>query len=365
MAEGQDKESQTEEATEKRLADAVERGVVPVSREVGLLASLASMLIVMTFLVRDGAARLVSALVHFIDDPGGWRLEHGNDAIALGNLMLLNALGFLAPIFAMFIVAAIVASAAQNAPRFVLDRIMPDLSRLSIKSGFSRIYSLRGLTEFLKSVVKLAAVVVIVAMVLNSQRIMLINAMFYDVGSLPDRILNLALRLVSASVAATLVVASADIVWARLHWLRGQRMSRQEIKEEIKQTEGDRLLKARFRSIRLDRSRKRMLAAARKATMVVANPTHYAVALRYVRSEGGAPIVVAKGLDLIALKIREIAEEHNIPVIEDRPLARSLYDAVRVDAQIPPEFYRAIAELIHFIQQKKSNWPLVRDGRTQ
>jgi flagellar biosynthetic protein FlhB len=365
MAEEQDKESQTEEATEKRLADAIERGVVPTSREVALLASLASMLIVMAFVMRESAARLIAALVHFVDDPGGWRLEQGSDAIALGNLVLLNALGFLAPIFALFVVAGIVASVAQNAPRFVFDRIMPDLSRLSIRGGLSRIYGLSGLTEFLKSAVKLVAVGAIVALVLNGQRVMLVNAMFYDVGGLPERILDVALRVISASVAATLVVASADIVWARIHWRRGQRMSRQEIKEEIKQTEGDRLLKARLRSIRLDRSRKRMLAAVPKATMVVANPTHYAVALRYVRSEGGAPIVVAKGLDLIALKIRQIAEEHNIPVVEDRPLARSLYDAVKVDAQIPAEFYRAIAELIHFIQQKKGSWPLVRDGRTQ
>jgi flagellar biosynthetic protein FlhB len=365
MAEEQDKESQTEEATEKKLTDAIERGVVPVSREVSLLASLACLLIVMVFVLRDSSGRLVSTLIYFVDDPAGWRLEKGADAIALGNLMLLKAFGFVAPIFALFIVAGIVASVAQNTPRFVLDRILPDFSRISPRNGLGRIFGLRGLTEFLKSVLKFGAVGAIVATVLNGQRILLVNSMFYDVGGLPERILNLALRLVAATVVATLVVAAADIVWARIHWLRGQRMSRQEIKDEIKQMEGDRLLKARLRSIRLDRSRKRMLSAVPRATMVVVNPTHYAVALRYVRSEGGAPIVVAKGLDLIALKIREIAEERDIPLIEDKPLARSLYDSVKVDTAIPPEFYRAIAELIHLIQQKKSNgWPIVRDRRT-
>jgi flagellar biosynthetic protein FlhB len=107
-----------------------------------------------------------------------------------------------------------------------------------------------------------------------------------------------------------------------------------------------------------------MLTAVPRATMVIVNPTHYAVALRYVRSEGGAPIVVAKGVDLIALKIREIATDHAIPLIEDKPLARSLHDAVKVDAAIPPEFYRAVAELVHLIQEKRSSWPLVRDRRT-
>jgi flagellar biosynthetic protein FlhB len=365
MADEQDKESQTQEATEKKLTDAIERGVVPVSREVSLLASLACLLIVMVFVLRDNAGRLVAALVHFVDDPGGWRLDQGSDAIALGNLMLLNALAFVAPIFALFIIGGIVASIAQNTPRVVLDRILPDFSRISIRSGFERIFGLRGWTEFLKSILKFGAVGAIVAMVLDGQRLLLVNSMFYDVGGLPERVLNLALRLVSATVVATLVVASADIVWARLHWLRGQRMSHQEIKDEIKEMEGDRLLKARVRSIRLDRSRKRMLSAVPRATMVVVNPTHYAVALRYVRSEGGAPIVVAKGLDLIALKIREIAEEHKIPLIEDKPLARSLYDAVKVDTAIPQEFYRVIAELIHLIQQKKSSWPIIRDRRTQ
>ena len=122
--------------------------------------------------------------------------------------------------------------------------------------------------------------------------------MFVDVADLPERILGLCVDVVAAVLVATLVVAAADIVWARIHWRRDQRMSRQEIKEEIKQTEGDRLMKARLRSLRLDRSRRRMLAAVPKATMVVVNPTHYAVAMRYVRSEGGAPIVLAKGVDL-------------------------------------------------------------------
>ena len=116
------------------------------------------------------------------------------------------------------------------------------------------------------------------------------------------------------------------------------------------------MIKARLRSLRLDRSRKRMLSAVPRATMVVANPTHYAVAMRYVRSEGGAPMVVAKGADLIALKIRAIAEAHDIPIVEDKPLARSLYAAVEVERPIPAEFYRAVAEIVHLIQQRKAGW---------
>ena len=219
----------------------------------------------------------------------------------------------------------------------------------------------KGWTEFFKSMLKIVAVGVVVAAILAGQRYVLATAMFLDVADLPQRILKLCVDVVAAVLVATLVVAAADLAWARIHWRRDQRMSRYEIKEELKQTEGDRLVKARLRSLRLDRSRKRMLSAVPKATMVVVNPTHYAVAMRYVRQEGGAPIVLAKGVDLVALKIREIAEQHRIPIVEDKPLARSLYDAVAVDSAIPPEFYRAVAEIVHLIQEKRSSWPLTRN----
>jgi flagellar biosynthetic protein FlhB len=258
-------------------------------------------------------------------------------------------------------VAGVVASVAQNPPRFVPDRIMPDLSRLSPRAGFVRVFGPRGWTEFFKNVLKIAAVVAIVGLILDNRWALLETSMFNDVYDLPQRVLKLCLDVVAAVLVATLVVASADLVWARIHWRRDQRMSRQELKEEVRQSEGDRLIKARLRSLRLDRSRKRMLAAVPRATMVVANPTHYAVAMRYVRAEGGAPIVLAKGVDLIALKIREIAEQHEIPIVEDRPLARALYDAVAVDSAIPSEFYRAVAEIVHLIQEKRSSWPIVRN----
>ena len=363
MVDAPDKESQTENATEKKLTDSMERGDVPMSREVALFASLACILISMIFLLRDGTQRLVAALAYFLDNPAGWRLEKLDDVMALYKAVLGEILSFLTPVVALLLIGGVVASMAQNAPRFVLERIQPDLGRLSPMKGLSRIFGPRGLTEFLKSVAKLVAVGAIAAVVMNGERISLMNMMFVDVGALPELILGAAVRLVSAIVVAIALLAAADVVWARIHWRRDQRMSHHEIKEEIRQTEGDRLLKARLRSIRLDRSRRRMLAGVPKATMVIVNPTHYAVALRYVRSEGGVPIVVAKGQDLIALKIREIAEQNGIPLIEDKALARSLYDVVHVDGMIPAEFYRTIAEIIHLIQTKKSNWPIVRQGQ--
>jgi flagellar biosynthetic protein FlhB len=361
MSDEQDSDSKTEEATEKKLHDAIERGVVPVSREVPILASLTGILIAAIYVMPSRGERLAATLARFLDDPAGWRLERADDVVALGETMVFAAADFLLPVLALLMICGVVASVAQNPPRVVPDRIIPDLSRISLMAGLARVFGLRGWTEFAKSLAKLVAVGIVVAMVLGGQRYLIVNAMFLDIGDLPQRIAQLCVAVVAAVLVATLTLAAADLAWARFHWRRDQRMTRYELKEEIKQTEGDRLLKARQRSIRLDRARKRMLAAVPKATMVVANPTHYAVAMRYVRAEGGAPVVLAKGVDLIALKIREIATQHEIPIVEDKPLARALYDAVPVDSAIPPEFYRAVAEIVHLIQDKKSSWPLVRN----
>ena len=168
----------------------------------------------------------------------------------------------------------------------------------------------------------------VAGMMLIGQRGVLLTAMDDDPGALPQRILELTAKTIAAVLVATLAVAAADLVWSRLLWRRDNRMSKHEVKEELKQAEGDRMIKARLRSLKLDRSRKTMLSAVPRATMVVVNPTHYAVAMRYLRSEGEAPIVLTKGVDLIALKIRAIAEAHDVPVVEDKPLARSLHAAV-------------------------------------
>jgi flagellar biosynthetic protein FlhB len=164
---------------------------------------------------------------------------------------------------------------------------------------------------------------------------------------------------VTAVAVATIVLVAADLVWTRMFWLRELRMTRQEVKDEMKQVDGDPLVKARMRSLARDRNRRRMMAAVPKATFVVTNPTHYAVALRYVKEEGGAPMVVAKGQDLLALRIREIATKHSVPIIEDKLLARSLYKAVEVNKMIPPEFYKAVAEVVFFLFSRRGAEPKV------
>ncbi len=356
MSDDVDHEDKTEEPTEKRLQDAVEKGQIAFSREAPLFASMSASLVALVFVVPGRASTLFAGLIGILDDPAGWRIERGEDALALAAPLASAAADFLWPVVALLALAGIVASVAQGAPRIVPDRIMPDFSRISPRAGLRRVFGARGLVEFAKSLIKVTAVGCVAGIMLIGQKAVLLTAMDDDPGALPERILALAVKTIAAVLVATLAVASADLVWSRILWRRDNRMSKHEVKEELKQAEGDRMVKARLRSLRLDRSRKRMLSAVPRATMVVVNPTHYAVAMRYVRAEGGSPIVLAKGVDLIALKIRAIAEAHEIPVVEDKPLARSLYSGVEVDRPIPAEFYRAVAEIVHLIQQRKSGW---------
>jgi flagellar biosynthetic protein FlhB len=356
MADIPDQESKTEEPTEKKIRDSVEQGKVPVSREVPIFATMLALLIIFSFLTVENVRRLVTVLRRPLDDPAGVPLDNGTDALLLGSAIGIEVATFLLPIVVVLAIAGIASAYLQNAPHVAFERIQPDLARLSIVQNWRRLFSLQGQTEFFKSVFKFVAITVILAMVLRASEATTVNAMFGDPADLPELILTIALRLVSTISVVTIVLVALDLVWTRGFWRRDLRMTRQELKDEYKQVEGDPLVKARLRSLARDRSRRRMLAAVPRASMVIANPTHYAIALRYVRGENPVPIVLAKGKDLVALKIREIAEQNNIPVIIDKPLARSLYDGVEIDQVIPPEFYRAVAEIIYFLysQERKS-----------
>ncbi len=353
MADDTDKESKTEEPTEKKVQDAIDRGNVPVSREVTIFASFAALLLITGFLLRNAAMTLAMVLERYLDDVGSVRLNDGFDAVALLGTLYAPIIRVIVPIFAVLCVAGIIASLVQNPFQVTPQRIQPDFSRLSPMQGLTRLFGSQGRTEFLKSLLKFLAVGLVVLTLLQSQRDHVVNAMFLEPDAIPGMILSFAMRLLAAISIATALLMIADFFWSRSHWRENLRMTRQEVKDEMKQAQGDPLVKMKLRSMALDRNRKRMMAAVPRATLVIANPTHYAIALRYVREEGGAPMVLAKGQDLIALKIREIAEENAIPVVEDKALARSMYKSVEVDQPIPAEFYRAVAELIHFLYARQ------------
>lgn len=352
MAE-EDKESRTEEATEKKIRDAIEKGNVPVSKEASVFAGVLASLTLAHFVIGAESAEIVDLLRRLIDDPGGIALHDASDATTLMHVLALGMGAFLAPVVGVLMVFGLAASVLQNAPRMAKDRIQPKLSRLSPIQGFKRTFGVQGWVELAKALVKFLVVFAVVALLARVEAWRVVSAMYADPTQIPELILSLTIRLLSAVCVAIVVLVIADIAFSRFKWKKDLRMTRQELKDEHKQAEGDPLVKARMRSLARDRARRRMIADVPRATIVIANPTHYAIALRYVREEGGAPTVVAKGQDLVALKIREIAAAHGIPVIEDKPLARSMYDAVEVDRPIPPEFYRVVAELLYFFYYRK------------
>jgi flagellar biosynthetic protein FlhB len=356
VSEAPDQESKTEEPTEKKIRDSIEKGKIPVSREVSIFSSMIALLMILSFLTVDSARILSSTLARLIDDPSGVRIQIGADAteflVAIGS----SAARLVLPMVIVLALAGLAASFLQNVPLIVFERIAPDFSRISIAKGWERIFGGQGRIEFAKSVFKFLAISVVVTIVLQAEEAAAVNALFGDPTAVPELILATAMRLVSAISIATIVLVALDLVWARFHWRRDLRMTKQELKDEFKQAEGDPILKSRMRSIARDRARQTMLAAVPRATLVVANPTHYAIALKYQHGEDAAPTVLAKGQDLIALKIRDIAEQNNVPVVEDKMLARAMYDAALIDRVIPVEFFRPVAEIIYFLhsRQKRS-----------
>jgi flagellar biosynthesis protein FlhB len=349
MSDTDDKDSKTEAPSDKKVRDAIEKGNIPFSREAPMFASILGILLVLAFVARSTTKALTEKLSLFVNRPEDFRLESGLDAVALIHAVALEVGQFLIPTIAILAGSSLAASILQNVPSIVTERIRPQWNRISPASGWKRIFGRQGLVEFLKSLFKFGTVSLVSLLLLKSEQYKVLNAMLSDPSLLPELMLTMAMRLVSAIAIATIVLVAADLLWARFKWHSDLKMTKQEVKEEYKQMEGDPMVKARMRSLAQDRSRKRMLAAVPKATFVIANPTHFAIAMRYERSEANAPIVVAKGKDLIALKIREIAEASGVPVIEDKPLARSMYDHVEIDRMIPPDFYKAVAQILFYI----------------
>ncbi|MEI3850395.1 MULTISPECIES: flagellar biosynthesis protein FlhB [Ensifer] len=347
MSDDQDKDSKTEAPSEKKISDAAEKGNVPFSREATMFASTLAIYIFFVFFLADGVGTMAEALKDIFEQPEAWRLENSTDVVALITHLAWKSTALLVPAFVLLILFGVGSSIFQNLPRPVLDRVQPKLNRISPMGGLKRIFGVQGLVEFGKSLFKIIIVSVVVVLVLWNNYFATLDLMFSDPITMFSTMANDLNEIMIVILFATAVLAIADLFWSRHHWYTELMMTKQEVKEEMKQAQGDPIVKSRLRSMQRDRARKRMISSVPRATLVIANPTHYAVALRYVREESDAPIVVAMGQDLVALKIREIAEKNGVPVFEDPPLARSMFAQVSVDSVIPPVFYKAVAELIH------------------
>lgn len=350
MAESDDKDSKTEEATEKKIRDAIEKGNLPHSKEMAIFASFAAILVFMVFFAMQSMGDLAVFLASFLERPEEWSLSTEPDVISLYGAVFRQVAGAVAALLILLVGAGVAASVFQNLPQFVGERIRPQASRISLAKGWNRMFGAQGFAEFIKSLAKVAFAIAVLMFTLSDEHRVLLNGMFTSPFAFLQVIRTSIVDILVAVVFVIGIIAVADLVWSRFHWRKELRMSKQEVKDEMKQSEGDPIVKSRIRSIARDRARRRMMTAVPRATLVIANPTHFSIALRYVRDENAAPVVLAKGQDLVALRIREIAEEHGIPVFEDVALARSMYKQVSVDSVIPPQFYQAVAELVRIVQ---------------
>lgn len=349
MAEDADQADKTEQPTQRKLDQARERGQMVNSREVGHLFAIGAIAFGLLVVAPWSAARLGAALRQVLAHAGYPR----EDPAALGWLIvgLLAEVGIcIAPLIALGVAASLGATLMQQAVTFSAEPLLPKLARLSPLAGLKRICSLNNLVEFGKGVVKLVLVAAVGWSVLWPERDLMARLGEAGAGEVMAILVALVVRLLGAIAALLVVVAALDWAWQRHHHIDQLKMSREEVRQEHRENEGDPVIKQRLRALRMERARRRMMTEVPKATVVITNPTHYAVALSYDAATP-VPTVVAKGTDLIAKRIRELAAEHHVPVIENPPLARALHAQVEIGAAIPASHYQAVAEIIALVMR--------------
>ena len=352
--EGDDKSQKTEEPTERKLEEARKKGNVAATREMGVTLSTLGMLIILGFMAPQALTELALVLLPLIENPGEFSALVTSSELAgvLGKVITVAGLA-VAPIFVVLLLMALLSIRLQGDFVVSAERIKPKPQNISPLKGLTRIYSLSGIIEFLKSVAKVGLVTAAAWIVIASEAGRWIEAVYI----VPDAILTLTgeglFKLFLYVLVAMVVITLLDFLWKRFDHRRKLRMSHRDLKEEVKQNEGDPMIKSKRAEIRRMRARKRMIAAVPTATVVIANPTHFAVALKYERDADDAPTCVAKGLDALALKIRETAEDAGVPVVENAPLARALHAAVELDEAIPYEYFQAVAEVISYVYQQQ------------
>jgi flagellar biosynthetic protein FlhB len=290
----------------------------------------------------------VVSLLPFVAHPDAIELDHGGAVVVAR--MAINAAW---PILLTVLLTAAAAGAAGNLVQtgfmWAPAKTAPNPEKVSPLAGFKRLFGLDGLIHFFKSVGKVLLIGVVCWLALKPKLGEMEGLGLLDPLAMGPFMVDVLKTLCFSVLGVLGVGAIADWVLQRHRFTQRLRMSREEIKDDLRQSEGDPHIKARQKQLRMQRAKRRMMQNVPKATVVIANPTHFAVALRYDTSEAPAPICVAKGVDSLALKIREMAEKHNVPVIEDPPLARALYAAVDMDRVIPPQHYEAVAKIIGFI----------------
>jgi len=354
MAEGdQDPEQKTEQPTQKRLEEAIKKGNIPVSKEVTHFFIVALLALLVAWMLPGMVMQTGMMLKPFISEAAQLPADRVGISVMLWKLTL-GSLGILAVPLAGAVVAILAASFLQNGFLISGEPLRPQLSRISPMAGVKRLISKKSLVELFKNLLKISVVgyVAFVAIYPDLAAIRLLPNKTLEAVLL--FLLLLAGRLTMGVAIAMFLIAIFDVLYQRFSYIKSLRMTRQEIRDEYKQSEGDPHIKQRLRRLRMERAKNRMMGNVPKADVVITNPTHFAVALKYDSASMKAPLVVAKGQDLVALRIRDLAKESNVPIVENPPLARALFASVELDQEIPSQHYEAVAKVISFVYQLKN-----------
>lgn len=354
MAEERDDSEKTEEPTGRRLDEARKEGNIAQSREVNSLFLLGVFTLSLAIFAPGAVIQLANFLRLFLEQPDRVHLDSGTiQALAWQSFRAIGLIAIVPIVLAVF--AAVGAGYIQFGLIWSGKQLAPDLSRLSPLSGLKRIVSRRSLAEFIKGLLKITVVGIACYWAIAPNQAQVQHSLILSPEALLLLTWHFSLRLMIAALIIIAVIAALDFLYQRFDYLQKLRLSRQELKEELKETEGNPLIKARLRQLRQERARRRMMAAVPKADVIITNPSHYAIALKYDGNKMNAPEMVAKGTDLIAQKIKELAQKHEIPIIENPPLARGLYASIEIGMEVPPEFYKAVAEIIAFVFKLRKN----------
>jgi len=348
-----DDDGKSEQPTGKRLSTARDEGDISQSQEVKTAAMVVAITVFVWMIAPLTMGSVANYLRRFIEEPHAIRVGSVPEMETLVVDLLSNiGLVMIVP-FAFLLIVGLTSSISQTGWMISTKKLMPDLNKLNPLTGFGRMFSMNSVIELSKSVAKLVVVGFVCYLVLKPRIKDLDLLPSMELSAILAYLHHILVRLMLAIALVMVVIAAADWFYQRFAYMKKLRMTKQEVKDENKQTEGDPAIKARLRGLRMARARNRMMAAIPKADVVVTNPTHYACALKYDGDTMNAPMLVAKGQNLIALRIREIAEENDVPIVENPPLARALYATVELDREILPDQYKAVAEVISYVMRLK------------
>lgn len=351
----------TEVPTAKKLNDARKEGQVAKSKEIITALMLLALFVVIKFYIGNLGQQMIECFSEFYDLFGkiisnseyGMRMVDATGVVSLGLTTVLN---MIVPFIALAVVIAILGNALQQKWMVTTKPLQPKLSKISPISGLKRMFNVKQLFEVGKSVAMIAVMSYVIYTTVKDKLGVLYT--FYNISLyealeiVGDIIVDLGIKI----SAVFIVIGFVDLIYQRHKFKEDMKMTKQEVKDEFKNTEGDPQVKGQIRRRMQQVSRRRMMEALPQADVVITNPTHFAVALKYEANKGQAPVVIAKGADYLAFDIKAKAKEYGIEIVENKPLARILYNNVEIGAQIPPELYQAVAEVLAFVYSLKNNY---------